>query len=320
MIPVTPFLDYNRTFCLKGLCMIMIIFHHCYTHGIWFEFYLFDRLLQPVQWGYLGTGCFFFLSGFGLFVSCSKKFKFTPMPIEWFWSKMQKLLIPFIAAFIVAIIVLQIYPPSTRLLLKEWIVSFCTLTIPPTTTWFLKVIVGLYILTFLAFRLVKSDSEKVLFILIPCVFYFLIMSCSGQGDWWWTTVLNFPMGVIFAYRDTYKIVSPKSFTIFLCLIAIILWPAMGKLYVVIGYYSWVLMSLIFSLAACSIIQYVPIENSLFRYVGHNSINFYLFQMPLLYLSRHFSSIPIRFLIVLGGAFFLSYVYSIIEMKFKTLKK
>lgn len=202
---VKPFLDYNRTFCLKGLCMIMIIIHHCYTHGIWLKCHLFERLCQPVQWGYLGTGCFLFLSGFGLFVSCSKKYGIIPMPIEWFWAKMQKLLIPFIAAFVVALLIIQIYPPHSNIFMKEWIVDFCTLTIPPTTT-------------------------------------------------------------------------------------------------------------------CSIIQYVPIENRIFHYVGHNSINFYLFQMPLLYLSGQFCSIPIRFLIVFGGSFFLSYIYSNIEAYFQTSKK
>lgn len=59
-------LERSRTYNLRGICMLMIMFHHINNKlGHVFSF--------MNGWGYIATGIFLFLSGFGLFVSLKKR-------------------------------------------------------------------------------------------------------------------------------------------------------------------------------------------------------------------------------------------------------
>ena len=67
---------FNRasTSILRGVCMILIMLHHCYQQGIHYDI-SFNRVVSCVlkDAGFLCTGVFFLLSGYGLYLSMKQR-------------------------------------------------------------------------------------------------------------------------------------------------------------------------------------------------------------------------------------------------------
>lgn len=189
-------LDKDRTYMLKGVCMIMIILHHIYVR-VGFEPTVLGFMMR---WGYVGTGIFFFLSGFGLFMSLNKK---DHIPFTWLTDKLKKFLAVYTAAFVCYLALAITIDPA--LLNWKLLVDYITLTIPGTTTWFFKVIVVLYILTYLVFCRNISSKAKVGVLSIISILYFAL-AYFYLPDFWWSSVLNFPLGLIVGHQ--YKKLPP----------------------------------------------------------------------------------------------------------------
>ena len=67
----TELFSKNSMYVLRGVSMLLIILHHINHHAdIAFGIALLGRLLDEL--GYLSTGVFFLLSGYGLTVSINK--------------------------------------------------------------------------------------------------------------------------------------------------------------------------------------------------------------------------------------------------------
>lgn len=84
--------DKENMYNLRGICMMMIIVHHI----IWMQ--MVNNGFDPVPqltyiylnpWGYLGTGVFFLLSGYGMFFSLQRNM---PLTMKYLWDKIWKLL------------------------------------------------------------------------------------------------------------------------------------------------------------------------------------------------------------------------------------
>jgi len=184
---IVPFLDKDRSYSLKGIVMILIICHHIYQRVDFTQWPLGNFLSS---FGYIGTGIFFFLSGFGLFMSLKRK---TSLTIEWLLKKMEKLIFPFVfIMFIVGPLCLLIKEDYT---FDVFIKDFFTLTTPYTFAWFYKVIVGIYVVVFLIFRL-NIDNYKKVGILSTIVFIYYVLAKLYLPGYWSSSVLNFPLGMI----------------------------------------------------------------------------------------------------------------------------
>lgn len=154
MINSNKLLDKLDTYPLRGICMLMIFFHHSYIRYGSVEFtsgggqLLINSLYNVKHWGYLATGVFFFLSGFGLYFSMHKN---SPLQYNWLLKQMKKLFIPFLFLWIVYIICFLIWKPES--LKFSLLYEFFSLCSPGRETWFYRVIVGTYIITFFYFSL-----------------------------------------------------------------------------------------------------------------------------------------------------------------------
>lgn len=78
---------------------------------------------------------------------------------------------------------------------KEWILSFITLRLPKTTSWYFKIQILFYILLFLS---EKIKERQVYFISIFVIVYAGISKYSGMADYWWKTSLCFVIGCVIA--------------------------------------------------------------------------------------------------------------------------
>lgn len=254
------FCDRSQTYSLWGIAMLMIIFQHIYV-----QMGAEPKLFLPMAGlGYVGTGFFFFLSGFGLFVSLKSK---TNIGKIWLWSKSKKLLIPFFFAYVLYFLVSLIFRPEV--ITRVFIFDFFSLSIPYTSTCFLKVIVGVYFCFFLIFSKKNLETRKVLLMSILCGLYFVV-AFLYLPDYWYTSILNFPLG-LFAGLFYDKIKRPS--VIVIC-VGLFLGGAAYK-YMPMDYAF--VPSLLLTVCFMFVIMYVRIHCFVLDYIGKNSMGFYLFQ-------------------------------------------
>mgnify|MGYP001308165611 CR=1 FL=1 len=149
-----------------------------------------------------------------------------------------------------------------------------TLTIPQTTTWFFKVIVAIYIVSFFVFRWIRSAKNRIITLSFLCLAYYIIAAIY-LPKYWYSSVLCFPTGMIIAYNkeklNNESLVSATALVAAIIFCVFILF--MSKI-------EWLLIiiSLSFSLVCVYIFRYVNINCSFLRYIGKQSLQFYLFQL------------------------------------------
>ena len=146
-----------------------------------------------------------------------------------------------------------------------------TLTIPNTTSWFFKVIITTYIVAFLIFRTQFSNRTKVAMVTIVSALYYIV-SCNFLSDFWFTSVLCFPVGMLVAHNK--KIFSNKLQLI----LAIAFVPLFFKVQEVQVRF---ITSIMFCFFVLYFIRLVKYKSTILNYIGVNSLCFYLFQLALL---------------------------------------
>jgi peptidoglycan/LPS O-acetylase OafA/YrhL len=263
-------LDKNDSFLLRGICMIMIILHHTYLDVIKLDNTYYSLLPNYLMdFGYWGTGIFFFLSGFGMYLSLTKN---KNIAFDYYKSKFKKLIYPFIACWIIYLSIDMIL--GNHVLTYDNLIKFCFFSKPYSEAWFFKVIVCIYVILFITFRTPLSKKIKLLYILIICIIYIGAMKYFGFGKYWYNSILNLPLGMFFAYKYN----SIKKINWILVFI-----------FCIFGFYisfkfSEVLTSIFFTLICVYIISIIKIKSKVLQYIGQKSLQFYLFQTPISYVN------------------------------------
>lgn len=226
---------------------------------------LINQLYSIWHWGFLATGVFFFLSGFGLYYSIQRN---SPLEYSWFFRQIKKMVLPFLFLWIVYLICYVIWEPVN---IKWTLLSdFFTLSSPGRETWFFKVIVGTYFITFFIFKYV---SEKLrLPVLVGCtIIYAFVMAKYSTGPWWYNSVFNFPLGMLVAkyYNKVDRI--HDYIVIPLSIIAYFL------------FYRYLRIDILESMAFAFLIiwlcKYIDIRSRYLYFVGVYSLSFYFLEMP-----------------------------------------
>ena len=289
----------------------MIIVSHTYNgYPIDNPSFYFPEILNYLQmgyWGGMGVGIFLFLSGYGLLLSLDKR-----IGIDWRYvsSKIKRLFEPFLIYWVVEIIVLAIFNQCelTLHLLEE----FVTFSIhPDTENWFFKVIVIVYMITIGLFKCSLKNSIRIAILFILSFTYLLVMRGTGLGQWWYNTILCFPVGALVAYRYNFfsslnpVIVSLTSFGLLL-----------GLFFV---HMNTIVLHLCFVIL-CSYI--IPLfkqlkfsggfwnkQNRLLYYIGYNSFIFYFIECPIMdeVMMFCYNIYPLYCVLSVIGTFILSFV-------------
>lgn len=272
-------LEKNDSYALRGVCMIMIIVHHTYLSAIDMPGCHTDSWLADVGtgwlWGYGGTGVFLFLSGFGMFFSLRRNRLSGRAYIR---SKFIRLFIPYLWLWAVSLIIYILYDSSQ--LTPRLLTSFLSLDIPPANeAWFYKVIIGLYALSIVIFKVFSNPRTCVLAVASVCVAYYCLANYVLEMDpWWFITVLNFPSGMLTAlFYDRLRHIQPVY----------VILPG-TLLFALLQYFhpNPTISSLLFSTVMINAVRYVNISNRILGYIGTNSLLFYFLEEPAIdYLAR-----------------------------------
>ena len=283
--------------------MIMIILHHIWvrTGGrpSFLSFLCLDR------WGYMGTGVFLFLSGFGLFT----KFEHQKPTIEWLIKKLAVLCFTYICVFGIDIALFSTIKPGV--LSSQRVVDLLTLSLPYSKkTWFLRVIICTYVIGFFVFRLKGSSILKVSLLIAITVLYFIIAKVL-LPDYWWSSILNYPLGVLIAYKKEWLPHRASICFLSTFLVWVLIWSLFGSLRVLVSLSTTLLL-----IVAASFIDF---HSSFLEYVGKHSMPFYLFQDTCLTFFMYIFTGWLKYgVCVFLGTFVLSILY--IEIVAKRLMK
>lgn len=183
------YLDKNCTDWIRGFAILIIMIHHGVQHYDGFPF------LYPFQMlGYGAVAVFLLLSGYGLELQYQKRSTYLNGFLK---NKISRLYITFWCAYILLSVgaLVSGFPVP----LGKAIVNLLTMSILDTPTWYIKVQAILYILFFLVFRLQMNEKHKIFLLFGICSVYAVTCALLGVKQYWWFTVLWFPVGVLLAY-------------------------------------------------------------------------------------------------------------------------
>lgn len=195
---LSSFLEKDDTYAYRGFLMIIIIALHIFINLYYVYDCQFAKQLKRIweNWGSECVGAYFLLSGYGLFLSINKNF---PLKFSYIIRQLKKLIIPFIAAFIIYLIINAIfYEPHF------FIRQFISLTIPETTSWFIKVIISLYVLTLLLFKISNKPLISIIIISFCSIIYIICCLYLGLREFWFNSIICYPIGMFIAYFKEIK--------------------------------------------------------------------------------------------------------------------
>ncbi|WP_143461887.1 acyltransferase family protein [Levilactobacillus enshiensis] len=179
---------------LKGFAILIVIFSHYY------RYIAVTSLLHPLyHFGFLGAALFAFLSGYGVFMSYSRKGFYK----GWFVKKIIKVYIPFLIVNLLA----ELYFYPERLSGDRFISDFLLGT-NDLVLWYVPFILIFYFIFFISFKLFKDDRQSIFFLTLVYVIYVIVCEFSQVvGSPWYTSVGGLVLGVWFGHLNikTYSI-------------------------------------------------------------------------------------------------------------------
>lgn len=262
--------DRQTTAVIRGVAMIGIVLHHI-GNGL--------GLASPIMFsvGYLATGVFFFISGYGNTLSIDKC---TKVNITWLTKKLSKILLPFFIFFVLFYIT-AFDRPDVKSALKELI----RLNTPTGgQCWFIKIILFCFIIHFISALLFKSKKWRCTVLFILTVIYILAAYYFKLSNEWFNSVLCYPLGAMCTYTFANKTIKKKE---------LLIWGALFlvSFYLVNHFYQLafclgILCALLFSLFCFVYGKEYHSESPLLEWIGNNSFEFFLFQMIPLHILKN----------------------------------
>lgn len=297
----------DTTATLRGLAMIGIVLHHIHN-----SLGYASPILSSI--GYLATGLFFFISGYGNMLSINKR---NEVKFEWIYKKILKIYIPFFVAYWVYYLCLTLMYADLRPSGRDTIIDIVSVSLPNQVSWFPKIILLCFMVHWIAKKLFNNVLLQNGFILSALLIYIAIMLKIGYDDYWYNSVLCYPVGCIFAkpivfdkllgYLKDKKIL---SFIFFWLLFGVALLIPRK----ILGIRFW--CPVFFSLG-CYYFSYIfKVKTTLLSWVGNNSFEFYLFHIVSLQVLANLIDINkyIYALLVLVVSFALVYAYLFVKKK------
>lgn len=302
-------LDYDDTYSLKGIAMLMIIIGHAvngyprtdtgYFYPGWLD------CLHMELWAAMGVSIFFFLSGYGMFLALDRRHGSIDM--KYVISKVKRLFVPLLVYWGVELITLLIF--NRHELTAHIFREIFTFSIhPDVENWFFKVIVPTYIIMFGLFLTRMPGSFRVILLFIISSIYILILRKAAFGLWWYNTIIAFPLGALVAYRkELFEKISP----IIICPVCA---AAMASIY--LFHFNSILFNAIAPFLFIYLIRIVNINNKLLNFIGVNSFLFYFIECPVLdeIVKFSYSNFPLYCLLAIVVTYLLTRIIKLAVLR------
>lgn len=264
----------SSTDSLRGFSIIMIAFAHICQYD--------DSLKQILigggvsykfifSWGAIGVCLFFFLSGYGCYLSLNKGDKNIK---RWLLQHVGKMLIHFVFAFVI-VIVLMLIVFKNEMGISTILINFVTLRLPGSTVWYFKIQILFYLILALSMTFNKKRSSMIVALVL---LGYAVVAKYGLNlqDFWWKTALCFPAGCMVAhYHDILHKYTDRLWfrvlALFLACLSYILLLKDGHYRIYVQLPAYVIIAVTISMFWCWLVR----ENRLYTGVGKASLDLYL---------------------------------------------
>lgn len=196
------FLSISQTKALQGFAAIGVVFHHIgqNTCAPWLPSGNIIHGLEPfVPIGYLCVALFFFCSGYGLMKSYQTKENY----LKGFFIR--RALHPLLLLFItdaVLIFLVTFFPrnfPEVSSFIIPTPFHMGGAVLVNEYSWFIYSLLFLYAAFLIGFRIFsKHRLPAIIFVILATVAYILFCDWWMYGNWWYNSILLFPIGLLFA--------------------------------------------------------------------------------------------------------------------------
>ncbi len=183
-------LSKENTQSIKGLSAIMVLFSPLSTSLSFGNRYLTVFL---ASFGYLACATFFFLSGYGLEISFSK--------VDYHKSFFKNKIVPYFIIYLIIALTYFCYhlaignSTTFNLILRTF--SFGDTFI--ANGWYLQVQFYLYVLFWIVYLLFSNRrSVRICCIFAVLICYCIICYCCRISEFWYISIISFPIGCCFA--------------------------------------------------------------------------------------------------------------------------
>lgn len=273
LLNTRPLMDLQDTYALRGVCMLMIMFHHLMKNAV-------DPICTGI-WGDLGTAVFFILSGWGL---CSSMEKHEHVGASYLVKNIRKLLVPFYIVWVVCCIIVSLFV-DTSYFSSGWHVvrDIVTLTYPLTWPgiWFIKVIFVEYVVTIVSFMLFRN---KILQLTLPTIVTLIYIVIAWKILHWspylYCTTLCFVIGLWGA--RFHKQLDIKLLCKVVGLILFLGLYMFTKRYPIPPLPHLMTYAVAFCFFMIFLVSVININNPILHFIGKNSLLFYLIHIPVIH--------------------------------------
>ena len=276
LLPINnDYLDVKSTTGLKGFLSLGIVFHHLsqwVTTGIEFS-----------NFNYMGTyivSVFFFLSGYGLYVQNKIKENYLD---NFLVKRLSRIFIPFV--FISSIYLIYRKINGQVLSSSFFIDLFKKGSTVIYNGWFVDIIILMYILFYISFRVFSNKTIAILVNTVLIIFYIVLAIKLEYGFWWYNSSLPFVLGLLWAKnKENIDRLLKKYYFIPLVSVTVLLFVShqysfiLQKLHLV-GNYSYALAAnidnVIFTIFFILIVRKIAFSNKYLLFLGKISFELYM---------------------------------------------
>lgn len=256
--------------CLKGLIAISVVLHHIAQSR---DVFMLKELFGP--FGSVAVGCFFFISGYGLYASYSiKKQSYLD---GFILKRFRKLIVPFIFVILLYQLVNQ---GSYEKISSGLVVGNPDYLLP--YSWYIFCAILFYFAFYCIFRYILDEKIKIFSVFIfTLIFYFVLRFILNWPGFWSGSLFLFPIGIAFKYNERYKkmsglhiIISSLSITTLIIILYLIDIKYIGIIEICCSSFAIILPLTILNISSKYLI-----------FLGHISYEVYLVQGIIFYLLR-----------------------------------
>lgn len=282
------YLDIKRTDSMKGIFILLVFLSHARNCISTLPSYISDPVnsVYDVFQNHLGQGVvvmFLFYSGYGVMEQIKKKGNgyISTVPK----IRIAKTLFNFDIAVIFFIIIDMCLGTLKNYSLPHVLLAFTGWESVGNSNWYIFDIIVMYLLTYIAFKVFKSNYKKALTVVTAFTVLFIAALALLKDSWWFDTILLYPLGMWFSVcKDKIEAFFKKKTVHYYILLA-----AVAVIFVV----SHILRQNIFcyevsQVALCALIVCVTLKidiyNKALRFFGAHLFEIYiLMRIPMLIL-------------------------------------
>ena len=305
----------DESTCLKGIMCVCIFLHH-------FSGWIIPQTPVIYFFSHCGSfmvSVFFFLSGYGLKISTSKK----ALNKSFLPKRLVKILVPYWICEIIYICFNKFLSVGSDidLSLTNILLSIFTLRDVVMFSWYVTATVFLYLVFFFTSKIKKANHTL-------CVFVILVSAFAFVPDLW-TTFVAFPLGMLVAQKENIfsKLCNKKYGLLLVCTIILTIVAIVPK-YIGQTLNNQIMMNIsdatsgsLFAFIVFLIIIKVEIKNKILLFLGKISYEFYLLHGLMIFFVNKFIGIesPVAFcLISLVSIIISSSIVNLIQKRITNL--